>query len=70
MDANNDLEAAARRMLMREIGLRFRGAERQGWIDWLERVKSGELPPPSPKAGTPNHRHIRRPGSCRVPHRP
>ncbi len=70
MDSNDDLEAAARRTLMREIDLRFRGAERQAWIDWLERVKPGEPPPPSPKARTPNHRHIRRPWSCRVPHRP
>ena len=70
MDSNDDLEAAARRTLMREIDLRFRGAERQAWIDWLERVKPGEPPPPSPKAVKLSRRSIRTPGPCRVPHRP
>jgi hypothetical protein len=54
MDADDNLAAAARRMLKRVILDRFPpGPEREVWLDWLARLKPWQIPPSLPGIDEP-----------------
>ena len=51
MGSEDDLLAAARRTLEREIRERFpAGPEREAWLNWLAHLKPWQLPPSLPGA--------------------